>query len=97
MEQVTITLRTEDAEPVLRLQAEKAARYGAYSDYITRKCYRMPSYSGHGPFVHATLFCVPHKRPMPSWRGSVHEEACRQAADRVVRRWKAAHAMQRAA
>lgn len=29
-----------------------------------------------------------YKNPQSSYRGAVHSEACRQAADRVVRRWK---------
>lgn len=31
-----------------------------------------------------------YKNPYPEYRRAVHEEACRQAADRVVRRWRAA-------
>lgn len=30
-----------------------------------------------------------YKNPHPAYRGDVHREACRQAADRVVRAWKA--------
>jgi len=30
-----------------------------------------------------------YKHPQPCYRGGVHAEACRQAADRVVRAWRA--------
>lgn len=30
-----------------------------------------------------------YKRPLPTYRGGVHDEACKAAADRVVRRWRA--------
>lgn len=146
MNTITITLRGDDAEPILRHAAERAARYGAYCDHITRKCYRLPSGDGSSkplaerrkgwqekfvqakrmveafgveyeqttepetmtvdyPWIGGTTKIVDvgplgkvgvrsgshadFKHPMPTWRGSVHDEACRQAADRVVRHWLA--------
>lgn len=32
---------------------------------------------------------VDYSRPYPTYAGAVHAEACRQAASRVVRRWRA--------
>ena len=29
------------------------------------------------------------KNPRPAYRGAIHQEACNQAADRTVRRWRA--------
>jgi hypothetical protein len=145
MQTIAITLRADDAEPILRSHAERAARYGAYCDFITRGCLRWPSGRGRSLDEHKkdwreeflkskrmveafgvdyeptsepeTLTVdyryiggkvkvvdlgfelgkvgmrtgsVPdYKHPLPAWSGGIHEEACRQAAERVVRRWRA--------
>lgn len=39
---VTLTLRADDAEPILRKAAYEAAKFGAFVDYITRKTYNAP-------------------------------------------------------
>jgi hypothetical protein len=40
---VTITLRADDAEPLLRKAAYEAAKFGSWCDYITRRTYNPPS------------------------------------------------------
>lgn len=138
---ITLELRTEDAEPLLREAAERAAKYGAFLDNFTKRTYMVPR---SGPIEDArevwkakflkakrmveafgveyeptsegetlTIY-IPDKvlkshlvkiagvtlrhidksepdfkNPLPCYRGGTHEEACRQAADRVVRRWRA--------
>lgn len=43
-----------------------------------------------GGLLRVTTGSAPdYKDPRPAYRRGVHEEACRQAADRVVRRWRA--------
>lgn len=42
MKTITIDLRPEDAEPILRQAAKDAARYGGMIDYITRKTGGVP-------------------------------------------------------
>lgn len=39
---VTLELRTDDAEPLLRQAAEDAAKYGALCDYITKRTGNCP-------------------------------------------------------
>jgi len=143
---ITITLRAEDAEPILREAARKAALAGACVDYITKRTERSPwVYARRQPFddwrratqaefirakrmveafgvdyeptseEETLTVCYPmknekrtpvaiggllrytrveggepdYKKPIPKYQGGVHEEACKQAADRVVRRWRA--------
>jgi len=151
MDTITLALRAEDAEPILRLHAELAARYGAFCDHITRKTVERPN--AYTPIEEAraewlakflqakrvvesfgleyeptseaetlTVYVpdkvlksrivkgvagmsfrlidksVPDpKNARPKWRGGVHQEACRHAAERVVRRWRAALAQAAAA
>jgi hypothetical protein len=137
---VTITLRVEDAEPILREAARNAAMYSSYIDYITNKTYHFSlnanpynkerwqerflsakrlveafgmeyeqvsegetltvyipdkvlkaknRYIAGLGTVREILKSKPDfKNPQPAYRGEVHGEACRQAADRVVRKWK---------
>lgn len=39
---ITLELRMEDAEPILREAAYEAAKYGAWCDYITPRTYNPP-------------------------------------------------------
>lgn len=140
---ITITVRMDDVEPVLREAARDAAMYGALCDYMTKRTGNRPT--GYGELLEdarkrwqakflrakriveafgveyeptseqetltvdfpwvggkrklvANLFyevsgqTQDFKRPFPSYRREVHQEACRQAADRVVRRWQAQQA-----
>jgi len=138
---ITLELRPEDAEPILREAAEDAAKFGAWCDYLTPRTWNAPyrvdddeRKRWHGKFVRAKRIVeafgleheatsegetltidypmknekrkrrviagllaftevsggeVDYKRPQPSYRRHIHAEACRQAADRVVRRWRA--------
>lgn len=43
MKTITLTLRTDDAEPILRNAAFAAARYGGFLDHFTRKTVDMPN------------------------------------------------------
>lgn len=143
MQTINLTLRADDAEPILRTAAFDAARYGSWCDYITGKTYSAPfSTSGkttaaqkadwHLRFlkakrmveafgveyqmvseaetltVHIPMKNQKHKprniagmrflevvggepdyaNPQPCFRGGVHEDACKAAADRVVRAWR---------
>jgi hypothetical protein len=130
MSTVNLTLRVEDAEPILWKAAYEAALYGARVDYVPRNCYDSPfssfskSYDeckreanehflrakriveafgvGHEPTSEAETLTIAfppkkgtgstyvpnHKRPTPDYRGAVHVEACKAAADRVIRSWK---------
>jgi hypothetical protein len=142
MKTITLQIRQDDAEPILRQAAMDAAKFGAWLDYITRKTVNQPSAWGNtfedrrkewqehflkakrmveafgleveptseGETLEVYIPMKNEKRklkviaglafnevsggepdyahPLPSWRRSVHEEACRQAADRVVRRWR---------
>lgn len=54
----------------------------------TTKVVRIP---GIGPIGHTTGSKPDYAHPFPSYRGEVHAEACRKAADRVVRTWQATH------
>jgi hypothetical protein len=139
---VTITLRVEDAEPILRSAAYRAAKNSSFCDYITRRTYNPPANPNeehrkywadefrkakrmvevfgveyemvseqetltvHIPmknekrkpikidgklFAYSVSGGVPDpKNAMPCYRGQVHSEACHAAADRVVRKWRAA-------
>jgi len=140
MQSITLELRTEDAEPILREAAELAARYGAWLDYVTPRTWNFSlgvndevRKRWHEKFTRAKriveAFGIDHeatseeetltvsypmknekrerrigvaglayvsvsggepdyKKPRPSYRRGVHDEACRQAAERVVRRWR---------
>lgn len=44
---VTVTLRREDAEPILRKAAYEAAKFGAFVDHCTRRTVNCP-HRGHG-------------------------------------------------
>ena len=144
MKMVTLTLRAEDAEPILRQAADTAARYGAYLDHITRRTVGSPALYlsktsfddfrkewrakflaakriveafgvEHEPTSEAETLTVwigmknEKRRPLkvaglamvevsggehdydntrPEYRRDVHAQACRYAADRVVRRWQ---------
>jgi hypothetical protein len=141
---ITLVMRAEDAEPILRKQAEEAAKFGALLDYATRKTYgvreqgvgesfdearkrwhlrfakakrmveafgveyeptsegealtvdyrwvggtrKIMNLPGIGPVGHISGSQPDYKNPLPAFRGEVHTEACRAAADRVVRRWR---------
>lgn len=43
MKNVTVTLRSDDAEPILFKAAFDAAKFGSYCDYITRRTGNTPS------------------------------------------------------
>lgn len=140
---ITLELRPEDAEPILRQAADDAAKFGAWVDYIDRRTYDSPKGRGEtleeakkrwrGKFLAAKriveAFGVDYEptseeealgvyfhyvggsrklkkiggiafnvvtgsrpdfsNPHPQYRKEIHAEACRQAADRVVRRWRA--------
>lgn len=143
MQMINIMLRADDAEPILRVAAFDAARYGSLCDYITAKTYGAPwSLSGqssaeqkagwnarflkakrmveafgveyemvseaetltvHIPmknqkrkprviagmtFNEVTGGEPDYKNPQPEYRRGVHEDACKAAADRVVRAWR---------
>lgn len=142
-ETITLELRTEDAEPILREAAHKAALNGGRWLYVTRQTYHGPwngtegfnatsrrwhqryleaerlveafgveaevpsegeTLTAHWPekvlrshpvkvagitWRHIDESVPDPKREAPAYRGGVHEEACRQAAERVVRRWRA--------
>lgn len=137
---ITLDLRPDDAEPILRDAAERAARFGAYCDHITRRTVEGPAsgnyddcrkqwlarflaakrvveafgveieptsepetltvYYSHiggrrklknigGVRFNVVTGSKPdYKNPYPCYRRDVHAEACRQAASRVVRRWR---------
>jgi hypothetical protein len=51
-----------------------------------RKRHTIP---GFATFTHVSGGEPDYKNPQPAYRRAVHAEACRQAADRVVRRWRA--------
>lgn len=51
----------------------------------TTKVVRLP---GIGPVGCRSGSQPDYKHPFPSYRGEVHAEACRQAAQRVVRSWR---------
>lgn len=144
MTTITIELRTEDAEPILREAALEAARFGSLIDHVTRRTYNV-RHQGHGESledakarwrqrflkgkrmveafgvdyemvsegetlsVHwpdkvlkSTIVTVGNlmryrridksvpdpKRAMPECRGEIHEQACKAAAERTVRRWR---------
>lgn len=143
MKTITIELRPEDAEPILRRAAFDAAFYEARWLYITKRTVNAPSrLPGHfdeqSKDWHrkalisqrvVEAFGIEHeptsegetltvhwpekvikskietvgrlrfrrileskpdpKNAMPEYRRGVHEEACHQAADRVVRKWRA--------
>lgn len=142
MKMITIELRQDDAEPILREAARKAALNGGRWLYITRKTCGAPTTSAgfdadsegwHREYLAAermveafgveaevtseaetmtitfqmknqkqTVVRVPgigpvawrsggemdYKRPLPSYRGGIHQSAAEAAADRVVRRWR---------
>lgn len=46
MQAITLSLRAEDAEPILRKEAYDAAKYGSMVDHIPRKCWNHPK--GYG-------------------------------------------------
>ncbi len=136
---VTLTIRAEDAEPILREAAYEAAKFGAWLDHITRRTYNPPSaptpenrarwqarflrakrlvesfgidyeptseeetLTVHIPMKNETRklktvagiqFCEvsggepDYAHPQPCYRRGAHEEACQQAAQRVVRAWR---------
>lgn len=140
MKTITLELRPEDAEPILRQAADDAAKYSALCDHITSKTWNAP---GPHPLADAkkewlarflkakriveafgveyeqtsepetltvhydyiggkrTIMNLPTIGPVGVTRGSVpdyknprpayaswHSEACRHAAERVVRRWR---------
>lgn len=145
MKTITLELRPEDAEPILREAAYKTALYGGRWLHVTRRCVNRPGVSSgdfesaskewHREYLAAerlveafgvepettsegetlTVY-VPdivlkshivdlgrgmkfrhidsskpdpnRKNWRPEYRRGVHEEAARQAADRVVRRWR---------
>lgn len=140
---ITLDIRTEDAEPILRQYAELAARYGALVDHMTKRTVGRPSSSlpldeckaewqekflrakrivesfgvdyemttaeetlttyipdkvlkshlvkvAGVTFRHVDKSIPDPKNAMPQYRSGVHAEACKAAADRVVRRWRAA-------
>lgn len=145
MKTITLELKPDDAEPILRQAAFEAAKYSALCDYVTKRTYNSPWRSGQTfeetrkrwdelfrkakRMVEAfgveyqqtseeeTLTVafdtaggttkvvdlggavgkvgwrsggeLDFKHPKPSYRGGVHEEACRQAAERTVRTWRA--------
>ena len=140
---INLTLRADDAEPILRAAAMDAARYGSWCDYITAKTYN-PPFAGNGQtcaeqkagwnarflkakrmveafgveyemvseqetltvhipmknekrtprniagmkFIEVTGGEPDYRKPMPEYRRGVHDDACRAAADRVVRAWR---------
>lgn len=141
MKTVTLDLRIEDAEPILRTYAEIAAKYGALCDHITPRTVERPSHSipladckkdWNDKFLRAkrivesfgieyemtseaetlttyipdkvlkshlvkiagmTFRHIDKSKPdpknaRPQYRSGVHAEACRQAADRAVRKWR---------
>ena len=49
---------------------------------------KVKNFPGIGPVGWSTGSKPDYDHPYPSYRGEVHSEACRQAADRVVRRWR---------
>lgn len=143
MKTITLELRPEDAEPILRENAMLAAKYGAWLDFITRKTVESPKPSGTpfdqwrkniqsrfwrakrivesfgveyeptsegetltvwmGTKILKSHIVEPIKGfPMrfidkseddpsdlrPQYREEVHTEACRQAANRAIRKWQ---------
>lgn len=150
---ITLALRAEDAEPILRHAAKEAAEFGALLDYATRKTtgirhrgmgesyddarrrwhqrfakakrmveafgveyeptsegealtvdYRyvggktkVKNIPGIGPVGWTTGSQPDYDNPYPAFRGEIHTEACRAAADRVVRRWLASLELAKAA
>lgn len=152
MKTINITLRTDDAEQILRAAALDAARFSAWVDYVTPKTHEAPFASNGqtraeqkarwkerflkakrmveafgveyemtseeetltvtyrwigGKAIRRTVGNLAfneivgskpdYANPEPCYRRNVHEEACRAAADRVVRRWRAGLAQGRAA
>lgn len=128
---ITLALRAEDAEPILRQAAYNAAKYGAWCDFFTRKTVGIPAgerpqwtakfleakrvveafgveyeattepetmglyypYVGgkrinRGFFNEIVGGKPDYKNPLPQYRAEIHAEACRQACERVVRRWR---------
>lgn len=152
---ITLELRPEDAEPMLRQAADDAAKFGGWCDHITRRTVDMPWASAmlgrddfdknkqewQSRFLQAKriveAFGVEYeatseqetlttyipdkvlkshlvkvagmtwrhidksmpdpKNARPRYAKAVHAEACKQAADRVVRRWREILMMARAA
>lgn len=143
MKTISLEMRPDDAEPILRENAELAARYGAFCDYITSE--RVANRPNSTPIAEArkdwltrflrakrivesfgvdyemttegetltvyaptkvlksrlvtiaglTFRHVEKSEPdlnpknwSPEYRRDVHAEACRQAAKRVVRKWR---------
>jgi hypothetical protein len=151
---ITLELRLEDAEPILRKAAYDAALYGGRWLHITRRCVNRPGSISDATFdataaewqrqylaaermveafgiepettsegetltvyvpdivlkshvVQMAGMAFRHidkskpdanrKNWRPEYRRGVHEEAARQAAERVVRRWRDAIAVAKAA
>lgn len=46
MKNITLTIRADDAEPILLKAAEDAAKYGAWCDHITIRTYNAPRWRG---------------------------------------------------
>lgn len=140
--QIALSLRVDDAEPILRQAAYDAAKFGAWCDYFDRRTVMRPQSSEpievakknwlaaflsakriveafgveYEPtseeetlgvyipikvvkshtvkiagfaFEHVDKSVPDPKNARPQYKSGVHAEACRQAADRVVRRWQA--------
>jgi hypothetical protein len=56
---ITLTLRVEDAEPILAEAAYEAAKFGSLLDYVPRKCWNSPRRSG---------VRVTHEQQNEDWR-----------------------------
>lgn len=142
---VTLTLRADDAEPILREAAKDAAKFGAWCDYITKRTVNSPARNENssnlvdikrawqtkfltakrvvesfgveyeptseqetlGVYIpikvlksHAVnlgglarLRHIDESEPdpanaRPEYQPMIHSEACKQAAERVVRKWR---------